>query len=402
MQPSAQFAPDFAVQINGHDIPAAMRASIVAVRYEDGLRGADRVELDLANPNLRWLRGHIRGLGTRPPTGLQIGPVAGPQLGDTGWFDLDNSLTLQMGYAEGGLHPVFDGEITGVEADFPESGMPMLKVVAHNKLHRLAQGKYSRGFGPLADVMIAAILSAENLLLPAIDPVVMAESAAVMALNLIFEGTGTKQRGQSGLELLKEIAARYDAEFWVEGDNLYLSRLSSAYGIFRSSEPVANLAWGRSLLSFSPRVSTIGQVAGVGAKFTLGILPLAFIVTVAWDFDRERLSIMVLPGEAGTVAASAKTLTGPLLMLFQRSLGKPADITKSALLLTHKLRDSVNNRLTGSGAAVGDPRIRAGSMIGIEGLGQDFSDVYRVTASVHSIDAGGYRTQFKVRKEILP
>ena len=66
------------------------------------------------------------------------------------------------------------------------------------------------------------------------------------------------------------------------------------------------------------------------------------------------------------------------------------------------LRNKVNTRLTGSGTAVGDPRIRAGAVIKLDGLGPDFSGNYRVTSATHSIDGNGYRTAFKVRKEIIP
>jgi hypothetical protein len=41
-------------------------------------------------------------------------------------------------------------------------------------------------------------------------------------------------------------------------------------------------------------------------------------------------------------------------------------------------------------------------VIRLDGLGPDFSGDYRVTSATHSIDAGGYRTSFQVRKEILP
>jgi phage protein D len=70
--------------------------------------------------------------------------------------------------------------------------------------------------------------------------------------------------------------------------------------------------------------------------------------------------------------------------------------------LIHELRQKINNRLTGSGTAVGDPRIRAGAVIRLEGLGVDFSDVYRVTKATHTLDSSGYRTSFEVQREIIP
>lgn len=422
-----RYAPDFHITINGDEIPTGLRAAITSVRYEDGvasmigeaddqgLQGADRVEIELANPDLRWLQRHIRGLGFRPfPSDLKIGPariknasaaafglpaavvqkLASEETPD-GLFDLDNRLTLALGYAPGRLTDVFLGEITGVEASFPASGLPAMRMVAHDYLHRLADGTVGRSFGLLPDWLVASILSAENLLLPAVDPVVAAASTATAVINAIFRGAGRKQRGQTDLQLLKEIADTYDADFWVDGNILYLSRVMG-----KEYTPRLTLTWGESLLSFSPRVSTIGKVIGVSCKFTLPLIPLDFVLAAAWDFDRESLSVRVVPG--AVAAASKSLLGGPVMSLVNRKLNNPADITQSALALARLLRNKLNTRLTGSGEAVGDPRIRAGAIIRLDGLGPSFSGDYRVTSATHTINSGGYRTSFRVRKEIIP
>ncbi len=393
MGASLQFVPDFQVKINGDAIPSALRGSISSVVYDDGIDAADRVEIGIANANLRWLQDHIKGLGFRPPTGISVGPIQGPSLTGTSLFDMANKLELSLGYTDSGLEHVFKGEVTGVDVNFPAGGMPTMTLVAHDYLNRLAQGSYGRGFGPLPDWIIAAILSGENLLLPLIDPAVSAASTALGVVNMIFNGSGRKQKAQTDLELLQEIAKTYDADFWVEGDVLYLSRF------FKQYSPSVTLKWGESLLEFSPHVTTIGQVVGVGAKFTLREIPLSLMVTVSWDFDRESLMVTVIPGAA---AAEMKTLIGPIISFINRPIGSPADITNSALFLARKLRNTINNRLTGSGSAVGNPAIRAGAMIQLDGLGPDFSGVYRVASATHTIDSNGYRTNFKVRKEIIP
>jgi hypothetical protein len=372
-----------------------VRATVTRVRYEDAVDAADRVEIDLVNPDLRYLARHIRGLGFQPiPTGLRMGPTV--SLVPEGMTDIGNRLTLQLGYAGEQLSEVFVGEITGVEATFPSDGGPMVRIVAHDFLQRMAQGKAARGFGPIPDVLIAAILSAENLLVPLIDPAVAAASTALAVVNVIFGGSGRKQRGQSDLDFLREIAAQWDADFWVEGDVLYLARFLKEY------EPRLTLNWGTSLVSFAPRVTTVGQVAGVAARFTLREIPIDFVVTAAWDFDREALAIRVVPGAAATVSVSGSTLGAGVLTLIDKPIGSPVDVTNSALLLAHKLRSTINNRLTGTATAVGDARIRAGAVVRLDGMGPDFSNVYRVTSAVHVIDAGGYVTEFDVHKEIIP
>jgi phage protein D len=389
-----KYAPDFRIMINDENMPAGVRAAVTSVRYQDGHQAADRVEIGIANPNLRWLQRHIRGLGFQPfPTGVKLGPVRVANAAPDGTFDLDNKLSLAMGYAPDPLEEMFLGDVTGVQVSFPNGGMPTMTVVAHDYLHRLAEGKYARGFGFLPDFLIASILSAENLLIPLIDPAVIAGSTAIAVLNFIFNGTGRKQAGQSDLELLEEIAATYDAEFWVDGNVLYVSRFLKEY------TPRLTLTWGESLLDFSPQVSTIGQVVGVARKFTLREIPLDFLVTVFWDFDRESLGISIIPGAA---ASLTKSVIGTVLERIDQPITSPAGITNSALEIAHELRSKLNNRLTGSGSAIGDPRIRAGAVVRLEGLGPDFSGDYRIKSATHAIDSSGYRTNFEVYKEIIP
>jgi hypothetical protein len=389
-----QYAPDFRIQINDQDMPSQVRTAVTSVRYQDGRDAADRVEVSIANPNLQLLKNHIRGLGFQPfPSAISLGPVLVGDVAPVGTFDIDNKLTLSVGYAPAQFERMFTGEVTGVTVNFPNGGMPGMTLVAHDYLNRLQRGKYARGFGFLPDALTAAILGAENLLLPAIDPTIIAGSTAIAAVNFIFGGSGRKQRGQSDFELLQEIAATYDADFWVDGNVLYLSRFLKDY------TPRMTFIWGQNLLDFSPKVSTIGQVAGVAMRFVLREIPLDFLVAVGYDFDRESIVISVVPGAA---AASTQSLLGSLLEIIDQPIGSPADITNSALVIAHELREKLNNRLTGTGSCVGDPRVRAGAMVRIAGIGPDFSGDYRVVSATHTIDGSGYRTNFEVRKEIIP
>lgn len=389
-----RFAPDFRLRINGRDVPSALRASITSVRYQDGTQAADRVEVGIANVDLRWLQKHIRGLGFQPfPTSVQLGRIRVGAVPD-GLFDVDNRLELSLGYAPEQLESVFKGDISGVEASFPSGGVPTMTLVAHDYLQRLTQGTWARGFGPLPDAVIAMILSAENLLIPMIDPSVTAVSSAMTALNYVFSGAGRKQRGQSDFDFLKEIAAQYDADFWVDGDTLYLARFFP-----KEYTPRLTLRWGESLLEFSPKVSTVGAVEAVSMKFTLREIPLSFLVSVFFDFDRETIGVRVVPAQG----AGGKSVTGgSALTLIDQPVSNPVDLVNSALVIIRELRTKLNNRLTGSGSAMGDPRIRAGAVVRLDGLGPDFSGNYRVSSTVHSIDAAGYRTSFEVRKELIP
>jgi len=112
-----RYAPDFRVTIGGDPIPAVLRSRIMRITYEDGLKGADRVEITLANDGLQWL--------------------------DDPLLQIDQKLTLSIGYAPDPLEEVFVGEITGVNVSLPSTGVPTVTVVAHDFLQRLAAGTNS-------------------------------------------------------------------------------------------------------------------------------------------------------------------------------------------------------------------------------------------------------------------
>src|ERR1700675_2937533 len=180
MTPSAQFVPAYALTINGIPIPNLLKSSISGITFESGMDAANRVEISVANPALEWLQNHINGLGFLPvPTGLLAPPLPGAALAPAGLLDMNNTLALSLSYAGQPLVPMFEGGVTGLEANMPAGGMPTLNITALDRLNRLAQGSYGRGFGPLPDALIAAILSAENLIDPSIDPTLAAHSPVI-------------------------------------------------------------------------------------------------------------------------------------------------------------------------------------------------------------------------------
>lgn len=388
-----QYAPIYRLTINGQEIPAAARNCITSIRYEDGLDGADQVQITFANPELRFLQSHIRGLSVlAPPTGIALNTFARVDAVPSGLFDMDNEVSLAIGYAPDLPEEVFLGEITGVGATFPNGGMPTLTVTAHDFLQRTTRGTVSRGFGPLPDAAIIAILSAENGLLPLIDPYMIPLDALNTIGNFLF-GTSTKQINQTDFQLLKQIAARYDMELSVQDHVLYLSRF------IREFSSRMTLTYGKSLLDFSPRVSSVGQAFGVNFRVSLREIRIDLLLKVAWDVDRESIAVSVLPAQAAILSQAVGPRTDQSR---HKAIKNVIDIANTIVKLIAELRQKINNRLTGSGSAVGDPRIRAGAIIRLEGLGVDFSDVYRVTKASHTIDSNGYRTTFEVQREVIP
>jgi phage protein D len=383
-----RYAPEFQVRINGQVVPAALRASIMSVSYQTGLEGADRVELSIANENLRWL--------------------------DHALLKLDTPFALSMGYAPDPLRQQFVGEIVALSPTFPSSGSPVLTVSAQDLRHRMQQGNKVRWFAisaeclgnfPIPDTAVAAMVSAENLLQPIMDPIGAAlsviiggaEAAATFGSPDAQQKLIRRQGGESDYDFLRRLCAENGWEMVMDHQGPLGGRRLHFLSLIDSSltQPVT-LRYGQSLIEFTPRISNVGQVAKVAVSFWVSGLDMEFTVAAGWDWDRSALTLDIIPGYGAPELAVGKDANKNPIMV----LNEPLSSKTAPRVLVSKLLAKLNNRLTGSGRCVGDPRIQAGTLIRLEGVGKQFGGLYRVTSATHSIDGGGYQTSFELRKEV--
>jgi hypothetical protein len=371
-----RYAPQMAVAINGQTIPAALRASITGVTHQTGLEGADRVELNLANENLRWL--------------------------DHPLLALDNRLTLALGYAPDRPQRVFLGDIVGHSASFPSSGLPELTISAQDQEHRLQKGNKLQWFAfaipcfgnvPLQDTAVVSLVTAANGLVPVMDPVTGVIGVMLGGVQAIRKGQKEirRQEGMSDYDFLRLISKENGWEMYIDH-----SGALGGHGL-RFESPLAHLApdltlkYGKSLVDFTPRISKVGQVASVTAFVWVPRIKSSIAVTVGWDWDQSGPSVDIRPAQA---PATGKKSSNQVL------IEKSVSMFTAPRAIFRELIPRLNQRLTGSGSTVGDPRIRAGTVLLLEGLGREFGGLYRVTSATHSMDGGGYRTSFEVRKEV--
>ena len=97
----SQYVPDFELALGGQPVPADLRTRVMSVRFEEALEGANRVEVELANPDLRLL--------------------------DQPLLDMETQLDLSLGYQSAVIRHVFKGTVTGMEPAFPSTGMPTIR-----------------------------------------------------------------------------------------------------------------------------------------------------------------------------------------------------------------------------------------------------------------------------------
>lgn len=376
------YAPDYRIEIGGDSIPAALRACVMRVNWQDGIEGADRVEITLANDSLQWLDHPI--------------------------LRVNNSFALAIGYAPDPLESVFVGEITGMSASFPNGGIPTITLTAHDFLQRLTIGAKDRAFAlslpcigkfPLPDPLVAALVGASNLLIPSVDPAGAALSFLTLLISYAIDPLEAKrgvriQQGSSDFDFLSGLAKE-------NGWEMYIDHTASPQGyvlrfqfLVQSYSPKVTLRWGQSLMDFTPKISTVGQVVGTSTRIWVPSIKMEFVIVLSWDYDRAAFDLMVYPGLGDMETLLGATKAQSVLKI---DAGGAATVPKKLL---GELLPRLNNRQTASGSTMGDPRIKANEVINIEAVGSQFDGLYRVTSATHTIDSSGYRTQFEARKEV--
>jgi hypothetical protein len=378
--PASSFAPEFALLIDGAPVPAELRASVIGVRCQTGYEGLDEVEITLANEQLRWL--------------------------DSPMFKLDTPVTLKLGYATSELTQTFDGEVVARAAAFPSGGMPTFTVTAHDRRHRMTQGKKVRWFAiplpcpgnlPLPDIATASIVALENLLLPIFDPVGAALSIILGGVDTFVAVTDPysaqkvirKQANESDYDFLKRIAGENGWDVLVEHDGAVGGHLLRFTSSADRLDPDFSFRYGRSLIDFTPRVSKVGQIFSVGGFVWIPAIKTTLTVTLGFDWDRMSLTLSV---SSGVIPIGMQ----PGDYLIQEPL-TPTSIPRK---LVSELIPRLNRRLTATVTVVGDPSIRPGHVLRIEGVGEEFGGLYRATGVMHTVDSGGFRTRIEARKEI--
>ena len=383
MASTATYAPEFAIEIDGEAIPAALRGCIASVTYVDGMEGADRVDLSIANPSLRWLEHPL--------------------------LAVDNSFRLAIGYAPGPLEEVFVGTVTGVEASFPSSGMPTMRVSAQDHMQRMQRGTKDRAFRvaiptignfPLPDAVVAMLVSGLDGLIPAMDPLGGAIStlttlATFIAFPQFAQLSVRKQVGQSDFDFLSGIARENGWSMFIDHTVEPRGSVLKFQFLIQDYSPDVTLRWGASLTDFTPRITTVGDIAGVSARVWVDSLKTEFVINVSWDYDRAALNVTVYPSLVGDLS----TVIG------EEEANKSITVTPTGYAtaprtILSELLPRLNNRLTGGGTCVGNPNMKASKVVELEGLGSQFSGLYRLTTVTHTLDSGGYRTSFEARKEV--
>jgi phage protein D len=293
---------------------------------------------------------------------------------DSNLFEDESEVEVHMGYVDD-LHLLLRGKIKAAATSFPASGQPTLRLEGYNLYHDLLHRHRRKPFEATTDSGVAE------------------EIARLMGLKAKVDKTKAEHpllspKGDSFAAFLQKRARRIGYEVAVKDCTLYFQKPR-----YRAdSHPTLTLEWGRNLNSFSPRVTTHDMVTKVtvrASQTTQGGHKDPLVGEAKAGAERVKLG-----KETGSEVAKRVHKENEILIT-DHDIFSQDEANQMALA---ELEARSLGFITGRGSVIGNPKLRARTVIELKGLGKRFSGKYYVTSTTHTIDASGYRTDFEVKR----
>lgn len=359
------YAPNYRIEIEGAELDPATKADVV------------ELSITMEKENLTSFRLTINNWDDRS---LAF------KYSDGDAFSVNRRIHIELGYADR-LVSMVRGQITSMAPRFPQSGAPTLDVGGTDRLFALKNSKPRDGdvlsYVDKADWQIAQAVADRNGL-----PIEVTKEGPVHRLVV-------QQKDQDDARFLLDRARRIDFAFYMRTDAT--TRQDKLFFVKpldgRDGRPIRvyEFEWGKSLMSFTPKLNVAEQVSAVTVR---GWNPRTKqpIVARATGSDLPRSEGRGGNGPAVAVASSASGL-GKQDFIVDAAVLNEEEAKKLAV---SRLAERAYSYITGSGQVIGIPDLRPGDNVKLTGLGTRFSGQYYVRRVDHSIGASGYLTQFEV------
>jgi len=302
----------------------------------------------------------------------------GPVGGEVDYLYLDRQL-LDFGSpfevvagSDEAEHRIFHGRITGLEAVFPGERAPEVTVLAEDRFQDLRMTRRTRTFEESSAADVIRQIADNHSLRAEID---------------IGDGTlpVVAQVNQSDLAFLRDLARSLAADLWVVEDTLYAQSRNH-----RQTSSVT-LTYGQGLMNFR----VLADIARQRTSVTVNGWDVAVKDGVNHEADEA-----VIRNELNGFEGGGSTLRSAFGERKERIVHMAPFTRQEAQSLSEaKYRQIAGKFVTGRGLAVGDGRIRVGTHVRFQGLGDLFGGSYYVTRVRHTFERStGYRTAFEVER----
>lgn len=285
-------------------------------------------------------------------------------------------VEIYFGYSKEEPKNPMMGIIKALRPSFPSTGIPSLTMEGYDLSHSM-QKRMSK-------------IDDEN---AKYSDIAKEMAAKFYNLKAVTNDSGEKYQkvprkpGQNDYEFLKDLAKEIGFEFFVQRDTLYFRKPKD------DKKPVKTFYYRKNFISFAPRLSTASLinevcVTGYNAKTKKRIKESVKLTDICTGPDVGFLTELIKVSEG---LQPKKIEDIPL---------ESEDKAKS--IAEEKLKEALSNYyIPGTLECVGDPELRPGILIEIDGLGKLFSGKYYIASARHSFDNNGYRTTLEVRRSVI-
>ncbi|MFQ5380403.1 MAG: VgrG-related protein, partial [Dehalococcoidia bacterium] len=339
--PDQELLSQLYLKLGGSEAPSDLVSQIHSVNVDQSLLIPSMFVLRIQDPEMRWVDSDLFRLGQEVEISAR-------------------SLDREQAW-------LITGDITAIEPEYPEEGVPTVVVRGYDRLGRLARGTRSRTFVEVTDSDIVSRIANEYGL--------RAETGNTRTVH-----PHVYQDNVSDLTFLRERAR-------LIGFILTAERNVLKFKPFRDAGTAnVQLKYGSSLLSFRPCVTAAHQADSV--------------VVRGWDYEKKDVVVSEQSpsGWPNAGAVSNENASGVL--------GEAQFVWAGGDVAAASFADSVaggmkvaveESKVQADGMALGNPAIRAGCTISVEAVGRRFSGDYFVTSALHTFETRGrYETHFGV------
>lgn len=262
---------------------------------------------------------------------------------------------------------IFRGKITALEGRYPDGAPPDLVVLAEDSLQGARMQRRTKNWDAATLAQIAQQVATNLGLTPVFD-----------ALDASI---GTQQQyNESDLHFLRRLLARYDADLQIVGTELHASPRGQAQRNSVEIDLNSQLKEVRLLADLSQQVT---QVTATG-----------------WDYNQgQAISVTSQTTSFGPGSGqTGKDWLQQALATRSEQLGQFANLNtpEAQALVDAEFAQRIRTFVVAHGVSEGNPNLRVGTYLKLNGLGPRFSNTYYVTATVHHFDTQkGYETRFR-------
>jgi phage protein D len=279
-----------------------------------------------------------------------------------------SSTTQDIHFKDKNEGMLIEGEITSIEVNFTEKSEAPIVVRGYDFSHRLHRGRHNRSFLNKTDSdIVKEIASEAKISIGKID-------SSGEPHDYVF------QENQTNMEFLRERAAYIGFELFIQDGKLYFRK--------PDAKQTLSLEWLKSISKFNTRIASAEQVNEVEVR--------------SWDYQQKKVMSASAKTEKvttetgnnkGSNTASKFPVNSKLTVV-----DRPVFKQKHADQIAQALCDELGGEYVyGDAHGEGNPEIRSGKIVQLNGMGDRFSGKYYITETRHLYSARVYKTDFSVR-----